>query len=69
MARITMRNMSSPDGNCEARRHTAAPRRDNLTAYAAEIPLKLNLTIWRAAINCTLVVRDILVASLCRTLV
>jgi hypothetical protein len=32
--------------------------------YAAEILVTPNLTIWNAAIHCTLVVRDILIVSL-----
>ncbi len=47
------------------RRRTAELREENLTAYAAEILLKLNLTIGRAAIYCTPVAGDTNMDSLC----
>jgi hypothetical protein len=44
-------------------------REENLAAYAAEIPVRLNLMIWDAAIYCTQVEPDTLMVSLRCTLV
>jgi len=39
-------------------------REESRAAYAAEILVRRNLTIWDAAIHCTLVVRNIVMVSL-----